>query len=245
MLVNKILKVVLVLLSGVFIVLQGFSYTQEGESVEALILVLLILLYYRHVENRNIYFSAFLIVFTTGKLLSYSFWYGPKVEEGQFDYYYYGVNILYIISYILLIVKIISQLKFKQLIKELLIPIIILLILDVFCVVLVTDTTKGTISESKYILEFAYNTVIMTLLSVALIDYMYRNDNKSMLFLVGSICILFSEIIQLAYYYILEDTNLVFIYSFFLVLAFLLFYLQSRLQYTGPEPMYTDEQLEI
>ena len=82
--------------------------------------------------------------------------------------------------------------------------------------------------------------------SVALIDYMYRNDNKSMLFLLGSICIVFSEIIQLAYYYILEDKNLGFIYSFFLVVAFVFFYLQSQLKHTGPQPTYLDmdEQLE-
>ncbi len=244
MLVNRILKVVLVLLGVVFIVLQGLAYDIEGSAISSLMLVLLILLYFRYVENRDIYFSAFLIVFTAGHLLGHFAWYGPEIQEGQIDYYYYGANILYIISYILLVVKIASQFKIKQLIKELLVPIIILLVLDVFCVVLVTDTTKGTISGTQYALEFTYNAVIMALLSVALIDYMYRNDNKSMLFLVGSICIVFSEIIQLAYYYILNDQNLRFIYSFFLVLAFALFYLQSHLQYTGPQPVYTDEQLE-
>ena len=81
----------------------------------------------------------------------------------------------------------------------------------------------------------------MTLLSVALINYMYRNDNKSMLLLLASIFTVFSEIIQLAYYYILEDTNLSFTYSFFMVGAFLFFYLQSQLEFTGPIPEYTDE----
>jgi hypothetical protein len=82
-------------------------------------------------------------------------------------------------------------------------------------------------------------------LSVGLINYMYRNDNKSMLFLIGSICIVFSEIIQLAYFYIIKSNDLGFIYSLFLVLAFVFFYLQSQLEFTGPEPEYTDEQLEV
>ena len=59
-----------------------------------------------------------------------------------------------------------------------------------------------------------------------------------------NICIVFSEIIQLAYYYILDDQNLGFIYSFFLVIAFVLLYVQSQLEFTGPEPAYSDEQLE-
>jgi cbb3-type cytochrome oxidase subunit 3 len=84
----------------------------------------------------------------------------------------------------------------------------------------------------------------MVLLSVALINYMYRNDTKSMMFLMGSICIVFSEIIQLAYFYVMDDKMLGFIYSFFLVVAFIFFYLQSQLEFTGPEPEYSDEQLE-
>ena len=61
-----------------------------------------------------------------------------------------------------------------------------------------------------------------------------------MLFLLGSICVVFSEIIQLAYYYILNDKNLGFIYSFFLVVAFIFFYLQSQINHTGPQPSYLD-----
>ena len=175
-------------------------------------------------------------------MLSYSSWFFEPIEHYEIDLFYYTANILYIISYIFLILRITSELDFKKVFTELTIPLIILVSLDVFCVVLVTDTTKGALDISQYILEFIYNAVIMALLSVALINYMYRNDNKSMLILIGSICIVFSEIIQLAYYYILEDDrSLGFIYSFFLVVAFIFFYLQSQVQFTGPIPEYADE----
>lgn len=244
MLVNKILKVILLLLGGVFIVLQGLSFEVEGAAISALMLVILTILYCKWTATKSSYFFWFLVIFTFAHLLSYSAWYGPEFKEGEIDYYYYSANILYIISYLFLIIRMAIELKFKQVLRELSIPIVILIILDVFCVVLVTDTTKGAlITNYQYALEFVYNAVIMALLSIALINYMYRNDNKSMLFLIGSICIVFSEIIQLAYYYILiNDKNLGFIYSFFLVAAFLFFYLQSQLSFTGPEPIYNDEQ---
>ena len=245
MLVNKIFKVTLLLLGGVYIVLQGLAFELEGAAVSALMLVILTILYCKWTINKSKSFFWFLILFTAAHLLSYSAWYGPEIKEGDIDYYYYGANTLYIISYLFLISRIASTFKFKEVFKELSIPILILLVLDVFCVVLVTDTTKSALSGYEYALEFIYNAVIMALLSVALINYMYRSDNKSMLFLIGSICIVFSEIIQLAYYYILDDNNLGFIYSFFLVVAFLFFYLQSQLQFTGPEPEYVDKQLEI
>ncbi|WP_430467898.1 hypothetical protein [Winogradskyella ouciana] len=244
MFVNKLLKVILLLLGGVFIILQGLAYEKEGAAVSAFMLVLLTILYCRWTTNKSLFFFWFLVAFTAGQLLSYISWYGPEIKVGEVDYYYYGANVLYIISYLFLIVKIASSFKLRDIFKELSIPIMILLLLDVFCVVLVTDTTKGALTGYEYTLEFTYNAVIMALLSVALIDYMYRDDRKSMLFLIGSIFIVFSEIIQLAYYYVLEDKSLIFVYSLFLVVAFIFFYLQSQLQLSEPQPNYIDEQLE-
>ncbi|BAO77746.1 hypothetical protein [Winogradskyella sp. PG-2] len=245
MLVNKILKVVLLLLGGVFIILQGLAFEVEGAAVSALMLVLLTVLYCRWTTVKSKYFFWFLVTFTIAHLLSYVAYNGPEIQKGEIDYYYYGANLLYISAYILLILKIIKPLNIKAVFSELSIPILILILLDIFCVTIVTATAENVLSIYEYALEFAYNAVIMALLSFALINYMYRNDNKSMLFLVGSICIVFSEIIQLAYYYILKSNDLGFIYSFFLVIAFLFFYLQSQLEFSGPEPAYLDEQLEV
>lgn len=242
MLINRSLKVVLLLLGGIFIMLQGLAFELEGAAVSAVMLTILTLVYYKWTDSRSKLFFWFLVVYTLALVLSYSAYFVEPAERGDIDYFYYGANILYIIAYIFLIIRITSELDFKKVISELTIPLIILVSLDVFCVVLVTDTTKASLSIPQYILEFIYNAVIMALLSVALINYMYRNDNKSMLILIGSICIVFSEIIQLAYYYILEDDrSLGFIYSFFLVIAFLFFYLQSQVQFTGPIPEYVDE----
>ena len=245
MLVNKILKVVLLLLGGIFIVFQGFAFEIEGAAVSSLALVLLTILYCKWTENKSIYFFWFLVTFTFAHLLSYSAYYGPLIEEGSIDYFYYSANILYITAYIFLIIKILIGLDLKIVFSELAIPVFILIILDIFCVYIVSATTENVLSIYEYSLELAYNAVIMVLLSVALINYMYRNDNKSMLFLLGSICIVFSEIIQLAYFYILNNNDLGFIYSFLLVIAFVFLYLQSQLDFTGPEPEYIDEQIEI
>lgn len=242
MLINRSLKVLLLLLGGIFIVLQGLAFELEGAAVSAVMLVILTFIYCKWTDKKSKLFFWFLVVFTIADVLSYSSWFFEPIERYEIDLFYYAANILYIISYIFLILRITSELDFKKVFTELTIPLIILISLDVFCVVLVTDTTKGALDISQYILEFIYNAVIMALLSVALINYMYRNDNKSMLILIGSICIVFSEIIQLAYYYILEDDrSLGFIYSFFLVIAFLFFYLQSQVQFTGPIPEYVDE----
>lgn len=246
MLVNRILKVVLLLLGGSFVVLQGFAFEVEAAAVSSAMLILLTVLYCRWTENKTKYFFWFLVTFTLSHALSFASFYFFEIREGQIDYVYYIVNLLYILAYVFLMLRIITGLELKAVFSELLIPILVLIVLDIFCVYIVSGTTENVLEIYEYALEFLYNTVVMALLSVGLINYMYRNDNKSMLFLLGSICIVFSEIIQLAYYYILlEDSTLGFTYSFFLVMAFLFLYLQSQEEFTGPEPEYTDEKLEV
>lgn len=244
MLLNRILKVVLIVLAAVYILLQGFALEVEGAALSALTITLLTALYYKWTKKKSTFFLWFLIVFALGDIIGWLAYYMPAVELGQIDYLYYSANILYMLSYTFLIIKILKGFNFRKVFYELSIPIIVLIILDVFCVTLVTATAENEFTLYQYVLEFTYNTVVMVLLSVALINYMYRNDNKSMLFLLGSIFMAFSEIIQLAYYYILDDTNLSLIYSVLLVAAFVFFYLQSQTQFTGPIPEYKEEEIE-
>lgn len=245
MLVNKIIKLVLLLLGGIYIVLEGLALEQEGAILSTITLVLLTWLYVGWSKHKSRFFLWFLIAFTLSKLLSLFAWYGPKFEIAGADYYYYVANILYILAYLFLIIKISRSLNFKKVFSELTIPILVLIVLDIFCVSLITDTAQSSFSYYQYILEFTYNAVVMLLLSFALINYMYRNNNKSMLFLIGSIFIVFSEIIQLAYYYILPEDSLGYAYAFFLVVAFVFLYMQSQFKVTEPIPAYTDEQLEV
>lgn len=245
MLVNKILKIVLLLLGVSYIILQGFALEIEGDAVSAVAFILLTWLYMGWTKHKSKLFILFLVSFTTAQVLGFLAWFRSVPVEGQTDYLYYIVNILSITSYVLLIIKMFIHLDFKTVFSELTVPIIILVILDVFCVTLISGTTENAFNYSEYALEFTYNAVVMILLSFALINYMYRNNNKSMLFLLGSIFIVFSEIIQLAYYYILrDDTNLGYMYSFFLVVAFIFYYLQSQYIVSEPTPAYTDDPIE-
>jgi hypothetical protein len=243
MLVNKILKVILLLLGAVFIVLHGYEFEVIRTVLGIVMFMLLTVLYFKSSAKKSKFFLWFLALFTVGNIVDLVSYYWPIKEIEDLDYFYYLVNAIYITAYVFLIIKILSGFNFKKVFSEFSVPIIILILLDVFCVVLVTDTAQNEFTFYQYILEFSYNAIIMILLSVALINYMYRNDNKSMLFLIASIFIFFSEIIQLAYFYILDDNNLSLIYSLFFIIAFIFFYLQSQKQFTGPIQEYSDEEL--
>lgn len=228
---STFLKVLIITLSIVFLTLQLFAYEFYATGVSAALMVLLTALYCYNVKKRRLYFFIFLLLFTLAKLLDFASWFIEVDLENGIDYPYYLVNILFITSYSFLIAQILNTMDLKKVIKKFPFHILILLVLDVFCVSVVTGTAKPQLSVPQYSLEFIYNGIIMILLSLALINYIYRDDKKSMNLLVGSIFIVFSEVIQLAYFYISDINILNVIYSFFLVIAFFFFYLQSRLLY--------------
>lgn len=240
MVFSKILKGLLLLLGGIFIVFQGMTFETEGAAISTIILILLILQYLVWTKRKNHYFTWFLILFTLGNIVGMVGTYFPDLHPNIGDIVYYGANILFILAYLSLTLKVVSQLALKTVFTKLSIPIFILLLLDIFCVSLVTATAVSSINFYDYALEYSYNAIVMILLSIALINYMYRNDTKSMMLLIGSMCIVFSEIIQLAYFYVIKEKTLGFVYSFLLVVAFIFFYIQSQQEFTGPEPEYEE-----
>lgn len=244
MILNRILKIILILLSICYIALLAFGNQIEGDGVSAVVLTLLTILYYRGYEKKRHFFMMFLITFTFAHILNYIAHYLPEYEH--LNYQYYSVNLLYILSYVFLILRVATTFDFRVIFRKFPIHILILVVLDILCVSIITATAESKLSTTEYLLEFSYNTVIMALLSFALVNYLFRNDNKSMLFLVASIFIVFSEIIQLAYYYIVnyDSNNLSAIYSTFLVMAFLFYYLQSQIENLESVD-YGDSTLEI
>ncbi len=245
MLINRVLKTFLIVFSIVFFSFQILEYEMYAAGIRALLVVMLTLLYFNRVKNKRKYFFLFLITFTIAQLLDFASWYIVIESKYSIDYFYYLGNGLYILSYIFLIILILQTMNAREIFAKFPIHIVILIILDVFCVLIVTGTTEGILSIYEYSLEFIYNAVIMILLSVALLNNIYRDDRKSMNMLVGSIFILFSEVIQLAYFYITEINILNIICSAFLILAFLFFYLQSRLDHQPIVELYNEEGLGI
>jgi TRAP-type C4-dicarboxylate transport system permease small subunit len=75
----------------------------------------------------------------------------------------------------------------------------------------------------------------MLLLTVTLINYINRDSKKAMNLLLGSLCIVFSEVMQVAYFYV-SDKNIINVtYSVLLIFAFCFFYIQAGMNYSRNE----------
>ncbi|MEM1002900.1 MAG: hypothetical protein AAGH46_09650, partial [Bacteroidota bacterium] len=224
-----------------YIGLQAFQYEVAASGVCTLMLIFLTLLYKKFSKVKKRQFYMFLVLFSLAEILGFIYWFISSDWVKGIDWPYYAANSLYIASYVFLIMHVVSSMDFRKVIKRFAGPALILLALDIFCVYIVTDSAGSTLAVPEYILEFSYNGVIMALLSVALLNYLYRDTNKAMLFLIGTIFIVFSEIIQMAYFYIVDSNDLSATYATFLVMAFLFLYVQSQL---SPSKSFTELQDE-
>lgn len=225
---KRFIKVILLVVCAVFLALQVLKLDVQAAAARAILVILLCVLYYIKVQEKRFLFLMFLVSFALGEILNFSSYFVIPAE-GELDFYYYGANILYIISYIFLIIRVMQNMHLKKVISKFWMHIVILAVLDVFCVNIVSGTTEDVLTMPQSWLEYIYNSVIMFLLTVAMINYISKNSQKAMNILLGAIFIFFSEVIQYTYFYISEVTVLNVVCSLFLLLAFFFFYLQSRI----------------
>ena len=148
---------------------------------------------------------------------------------------FYSGNLLYITAYIFLILEVLKSMDLKGIFRRFPVHIAILFAFDIYSVILVSEIavkSDSLVGLADYSIEIIYNVVVMILLTVTLVNYISRDSKKAMNLLVGALCIVFSEVIQVAYFYVSKDmTILSVIYSILLIIAFYFFYLQSSMAY--------------
>lgn len=228
---SKILCGLLITCSILFLGLQSVNQEFNAFGVKSLGMLLLLSFYCVSVSQKNRLFSLFLVIYTFADIYNYVTYDFFPAEGITYDVHYLVGNFLYILAYLLLIFRILELMNFKDAWRKFPYQLVLLFALDVFVVWVLIDLVRSTlVTDYAYITELLYNLTVMILVSLALINYMQNDTKKSMNLLIGTICILFSEVIQIAYYYLSSlDKTLNIAYSVFLVLAFVFFFIQSKL----------------
>ncbi|WP_223033240.1 hypothetical protein [Hanstruepera marina] len=223
-----------------FIAFAVFEFNQLytcSELSKALIVPVFTLLYFISVPRKSPFFTWFLVLFSISELLAFSelcfdFDSMTDAELLRFDDTYYLVgNTLYIIAYALLVYDVSRTLDFKKIFKNFGIHLLVLTILNIYIVYVLLTIVNPYVSGSfLFVIELVYNIVMLILLTLSLVGYFYNDNKKSLLLFFGSICIVFSEVIQVAYFYISDKDLLNISQTLLFVLAFCFFYFQSKIQ---------------
>ncbi|MDW5289422.1 hypothetical protein [Formosa sp. PL04] len=228
----------MLLLSVIYVFLELESYYEYSEYLKGLVVPSFCVFYIRFYKCQLPYFNLFLVLFSISDLLVFI----PEYDLLHEDLVYYLGNTLYIMAYLSLLFGILKRLEFRKILSRFKLTISILLVFNIYVlytlvgsefetkplvgIEFVKETIPLGFTMASIILEFVYNCVILVLLTVSFINFLYRDNNKSLFLFLGSLCIVFSEVIQYAIFYPSEKETLLNIVCFVLLVSgYLCFYL--------------------
>lgn len=221
---SKVLVVLIVLAYIFFTVFQFSGNDVVAESFSSIIFPLIAVLYCITVKPKTLFFYLFLICYSLSELVFFLIDYIPYI------YIYFTGNILSMLSYGFLLFEVCKSVCAIHILKNFKIHIVVLTGLNIYIAYILQEAISPFLEMTiEYLLEICYNVIMLLLLSVSLLNYLYKDDKKSLLFFFGALCIVFSEVINVAYLYVDHQNTFNFISVSLFLLAFYFLFQQSRL----------------
>lgn len=207
-----------------FVVFQFSSNEYWANAFDAILLPLISIAYFQGNKRPNLYFSVFLICYSVSDLMVFILDFIP------YSYFYYVGNGLYIIAYMALFIKIVKSLSFQHIFKNFKLHLFVLTALNIYIAYVLQNIVNPYVGmTNEYFVEIAYNVSMLLVLTASLLNYFYRDDKKSLLIFLGSMAIVFSEVIGVAYMYVAQQNLLNFLVTTLTLLAFYFYFTQSKL----------------
>ncbi len=230
----KLLAFLIGLIYALFVYFLFSGHLFYADSASSLILPVLTLGYFCNVKKRSLYFILFLVLYSMSDLMII---FSDKLLY-KLDYFI--GNSLYILAYIALIIEIGRNLSFQYIIKNYLFSIIVLFVLNTYIAYVLLQVVHPYLQLSaEYILEIVYNISMLMILSLALLNYFYKDSRKSFYILIGAICIVFAEVINIAYLYVSQQNLLNFFTISLGLIGFYFLYEQAKLKHKKEDKQYT------
>ncbi|CAH8294881.1 hypothetical protein EV196_108144 [Mariniflexile fucanivorans] len=221
-------KALVILVLLLYVLSVTFHFGSEdviANALESFILPVITLLYFITVKRKSLFFTLFLVLFSISDLMIFI---GPYIP---YDLDYYLGNFLYISAYISLSIEIFKSVSLSYILKNYKLHLLILTILNIYIIYVLQVIVDPHVGETNiYYVELLYNIVMLTLLSGSLMNYFYRDNVKSLFLFLGSLCIVFGEVIWVAYIYISERYLLNVVSTTLYLVAFYFFYKQSKIK---------------
>ncbi len=222
---EALLASIIVLLCIIFLASAIINFKQLGLYSRVLIFPSLIFFYSIKVKRRDLFFSLFLLFFTVAEFLLFCAY---SIDFNKI----YGIKTIYLstffytLAYASLFVLIISNMKIKRLIKGFPLHIIVLVLFGFYLLYALDNMLKNngllSVAVFEYILASIYNLVIILVLISSLLGYLYHDNKKSLSLFIACLCIVFSELVQTAYYFMEREQLLNLVYTILLSVGFLM-----------------------
>ena len=234
---SKVLVSFVLIFYALFVFFEFSGKYNLSFYFDTLLIPLITLIYILFVKRKSVYFLLFLVFYTVGDLSVLFLDFVPFDENSVFSNFQYCItNSMYIIAYIFLFIKIIKSVCLKHILKHFKIHLIVLTALNVYLIYVLQLIVKPNLDiEMDYYFELIYNLVTLLLLSMALLNYFYRDNQKSLYLFLGTLCLVFSEVIDIAFIYIAQKSILSFLATTLSLVAFYFLFQQSKFLNTSRE----------
>jgi hypothetical protein len=232
---SKILMGLVLIVYVLSVLFQFGNDSSIANSLKSFIIPIFTLLYFVTVKKKSLFFLLFLVLYAVSDLLLFI---APYISN---KVNYYMGNSLYILAYTFLLLEVCKSVCVLYVLKNYKIHLLVLTILNIYIIyVLHVIVAPYVAKTNEFYVELVYNIVMLLVLSLTLVNYFYRDNVKSLYLFLGAMCIVFSEVIWIAYGYISASTFLNIVSTSLYMLSFYFFYIQSKLVYEERE-----EEVEI
>lgn len=192
----------------------------------ALILPVITIFYFCCVPSKSFYFVVFLIAHSLSNIIAIFSSGMPDITG------YYICNLLFILSYAALSIEIAKNIDFRYIINHHLFSIIVLFLLTGYIAYqLLQITNPDAKFGAVYVIEMIYNIVMLLILSFALLNYFHKDNRKAFYILIGAFCIVFAEVLNVAYLYMSKQNLLNFFTISIISIGFYFLFAQAKLNY--------------
>ncbi len=239
----KLYKRAVVLLSILFVISVFLDFTLMLNFFLALIFFVFLYLYYTKSERKSKVFMGFLLAFFIGEMYSFAmrlvhYFIEPYFRgTPYFEFEKYVGNMTYIIAYVCLVVYMAGGFNFNQLIKRFKYHLLVLVVFNVYAIVtlnrMMLEAEFFEAYSLAFLFESIYNSCILLVLSFSLLNYTYHETKASFLLLLGSMCIVFSEMVQVAYFFIPANSEVMELSHYYITTGHILHTIYSLLLIAG------------
>lgn len=233
---SKILAGLVLVLYLLFLIFEFSAEYNVSILLDALVVPAIALTYILLIKKKNIFFLLFVLCYSLSDILGvithFLLYYNFTYEESliYYEYDYLISSVLYILSYIFLLIRISSTISLKYIFKHFKIHLLVLTVLNIYLIYVLQIIVESNLDfENQFYIELAYNLVMLLLLSAALLNYFYRDNKKSLYLFIGSLFIVFSEVLDVAYIYIDQKSVLSVLSTTLVLVAFYFYYQQTKL----------------
>lgn len=207
-----------------FVVFQFTSNIYRADALDSLLLPLITFIYLSRGRRPNLFFVIFLLCYSVADLMFFI------ADRIPYLYYYFIGNGLYTLAYIALLIGILKLISFSRIIKHFKLHLIVLLGLNIYIAYVLQITMNPYMAmTNEYVIEITYNISMLLVLTFSLLNYLSRDNKKSLFMFLGSLSIVFSEVISVAYLYVAQQNLLNFLSTSLTLLAVYFYCRQASL----------------